>query len=52
MELEKRHPDKSITVQTKPWRDDAAAIINAKNLVLGTSSFSLMHGLLDDKLDR
>jgi len=47
-----RHPDKNVTVQHKPFLDDAAAIINAKNLVLGTSSFSLLLGLLNENLDR
>jgi len=39
--LVKNHPNINITVQEKPFLDDAAAIINARNLVLGTSSFSL-----------
>merc|ERR550537_1368292 len=50
--LVKNHPDKNITVQEKPFLDDAAAIINARNLVLGTSSFSLEIGLLNDNLER
>jgi hypothetical protein len=48
----KNHPDKNITVQEKPWLDDAAAIMNARNLVIGTSSFSLEIGLLNENLER
>jgi hypothetical protein len=50
--LVKNHPDKNITVQEKPWLDDAAAIMNARNLVIGTSSFSLEIGLLNENLDK
>lgn len=50
--LVKDHPNRNITVQDKPWIEDAAAIINARNLVLGTSSFSLEIGLLNENLDQ
>jgi hypothetical protein len=51
-ELVKRHPDKNVTIQEKNFIDDAAAIINARNLALGTSSFSLMIGLFNENLER
>eukprot|EP00746_Dinoflagellata_sp_MGD_P107043 gnl/MRDRNA2_/MRDRNA2_44977_c0_seq1.p1 gnl/MRDRNA2_/MRDRNA2_44977_c0~~gnl/MRDRNA2_/MRDRNA2_44977_c0_seq1.p1 ORF type:complete len:327 (+),score=87.67 gnl/MRDRNA2_/MRDRNA2_44977_c0_seq1:87-1067(+) len=51
-ELVKRHPDKNVTVQEKSFIDDAAALINARNLALGTSSFSLMLGLFNEHLER
>jgi len=50
-ELKKRHPATNLTVQEKPFLDDAAAVINARNLVLGTSSFSLQIGLMNENLD-
>lgn len=50
--LVQNHRGRNITVQEKPWLDDASAIINARNLVIGTSSFSLEIGLLNENLEK
>jgi len=47
-----RHPDKQVIVQNGDRNVDAAALMNARNLVLSTSTFPLMMGMMNENLEK